>query len=81
MLTLRDRLATFATDGRGAYKIADALVDGIIAALRRDPRFSAHSTFEIELVLADARTDVARRLVRELRDRVHVADIDDGECL
>ena len=56
--TLRDRLATFATDVCSAYKIADALIDGIIAALRLD-RFSAHSTFEIELVLADTRTDVA----------------------
>jgi hypothetical protein len=39
--------------------------------------FSALSSFEIELVLAHA---LARRLVRELRDRVHLADID-GEDL
>ena len=79
-MTLRDRLATYASDGRRAYKIVDALVDGIIAVLRRDPRFRAVPLCDLQLLLADARANAAKQLICELRDRVHLDDID-GEDL
>jgi hypothetical protein len=74
-MTLCDRLATYASDGRRAYKIVDTLFAGIIVALRRDPRFRAVPIFDLELLLADTRADIEKHLVRELRDRIHIEDV------
>jgi hypothetical protein len=75
MLTLRDRLAIYASDGRRAYRIVDTAFANIIACLRRDPRFRGVSASDLELLLADARASAETQLVRELRDRVHVEDV------
>ena len=75
MLTVRDRIVTYASDGRKAYEIVDAVFADIINSLRHDPHFRGVSAFDLELLLADARAIAERRLVRELRDRIHVADI------
>ena len=82
MLTIRDQIAMYASDGREGYAIADAVFANIIVRLRRDKRFRGMSTFELELLLADARGDAERQLYNKLRGRVHVEDIDDlGEAL
>jgi hypothetical protein len=77
MLNLRDRLTTYASDGRTAYKIVGALFDNIISRLRRDPRFRAVSVFDLELLLADARVNAERQVMHELKDRIHLDDIRD----
>ena len=74
IITLRDKLATYASDGRRAYKIVDSLFAGIIVALRRDPRFSNLPVFDLELLLADTRVNAERSLIGELKDRVHLDD-------
>jgi hypothetical protein len=76
-MPLRDRCATYASDGRKAYKIVDSLFASIIVALRRDPRFRNLPVFELELLLADTRVRAERLLVRELKDRIHLDDIGD----
>ena len=75
ILPLRDRLATYVSDGRNAYKITDSLFAGIIVALRRDPRLRSVPVFDLELLLADTRVNAERLLVRELKDRIHLDDI------
>ena len=75
IITHRDRLANYASDGHEAYKIVDSLFAGIIVALRRDPRFSNLRVFDLELLLADARVNAERHLVGELKDRIHLDDI------
>jgi hypothetical protein len=75
IITLRDRLANYASDGRKAYKIVDSLFAGIIVALRRDPRFSNLREFDLELLLADTRVNAERHLLGELKGRVHLDDI------
>jgi hypothetical protein len=77
MLNLRDRLTTYASDGRTAYKSVGALFDNIISRLRRDPRFRAVSVFDLELLLADARVNAERQVMHELKDRIHLDDIRD----
>jgi hypothetical protein len=77
IMTLRDRLADYASDGRSAYQIVEALIDGIIAALRRDPRFRSMPVFDLELLLADTRVNAERQLIEELKDRIHLDDVGD----
>jgi hypothetical protein len=77
MMTLRDRLATYASDGRKGYKIVDIFFAGVITALRHDPRFRTVPFFELELLLADARANAECHLVRELRDRIRLDDVGD----
>jgi len=74
-MTLCERLATYASDGRRAYEIVDTLFSGIVEALRRDPRFHAVPIFDLELLLADTRADIEKQLVRELRDRIRIEDV------
>jgi hypothetical protein len=76
-MTLCDRLATYASDGRRAYKIVDTLFAGIIVALRRDPRFRNLRVFDLELLLADTRVNAERQLIEELKDRIHLDDVGD----
>jgi hypothetical protein len=75
-MNLRD----YASDGRRAYGIVGTVFARIIRTLRRDPRFSTVPIFDLELLLADVRVEAERQLVRELRDRIHVDDIE-GEHL
>jgi hypothetical protein len=58
------------------------MFDAIVIALRRDRRFAGIKTCELDLLLADARTETERCLFDELRDRVDLDDVDvvDGEC-
>ena len=72
MLTLRERIGLYTTDGRKGYAIADGIFTDIIVSLRRDPRFRGVPIFDLELLLADARGDAEHRLIGELKDRVHV---------
>jgi hypothetical protein len=74
-MSLRDRCATYAGDGRTAYKIVNSLFASIIVALRRDPRFRNVQAFDLELLLADTRVSAERLLIRELKVRVHLDDI------
>ena len=71
-MSLRDTLTNYASDGRRAYKIVDTMFAGIVRALRRDPRLHALSVFEIELLPRDEYVEAERKLVAEMRDRIHV---------
>jgi hypothetical protein len=64
-------------------RIVEEIFDAIIAALRRDRRFTGIPLHEFELLLADVQNDAEQRLFHELRDRVHLDDVDliDGEGL
>jgi hypothetical protein len=75
----RARLIDYASDGRRAYPIAEEIFAGIITALRRDLRFRAVAFDALELLLADARREAEIKLVRELRDRIHIDDIGDDQ--
>jgi hypothetical protein len=76
-MNLRDELTPFANTGSEAFSIIDRFFTKVTAALRRDQRFADVPRFEIELLLADAQ----QWLFNELRDRVHLDDVDfvDGE--
>jgi hypothetical protein len=74
MLTRRE-LANYAASGRRAYGIVDVIFADVMIGLRKDSRFRAVSTFDLELLLADARRNVESLLLRELRDRIHLDDI------
>jgi hypothetical protein len=76
-MSLREKITSYAADGRRAYKIVGALFAEIIATLRRDPRLHELSVFDLELLLADARANAERQLVYELRDRIHIDHIED----
>ena len=80
-MTLRRQLEPFASSGRKAFRITTSMFDAIVIALRRDRRFAGIKAYELDLLLADARTEMERRLFDELRDRVHLGDVDviDGE--
>jgi hypothetical protein len=58
VLTLRDRIVTYANDGRRAYEIVDAAFANIVASLRCDPHFRGVSAFDLGLLLADARASL-----------------------
>jgi hypothetical protein len=74
------RFRDLASDGRRAYPIVRALFANVIIVLRRDPRIHAvASRDDLELLLADARRDAEILLVRELRDRVALADIEEEQ--
>lgn len=75
-MTLRRELEAFASDGREAFAFLSDLFDKVIASLRRDQRFSHIRLQEFELLLADIRADAERWLFDELRDRVHLDDVD-----
>ncbi len=74
-MSLRKKFETYASDGRRAYNITDALVASFIAALRRDPRFRDVTVSEFELLFRDTRVAAEKELVRELRDRIHLDDL------
>jgi hypothetical protein len=80
-MSLRDELEAFASNGREASHIVEEFFDAIVVALRRDRRFAGIPLRDFELLLADAHADAERRLFNELRDRVHLDDVDlvDGE--
>ena len=82
-MTLRDELEPFARNGHEAFGIVQNLFDGIVAILRHDPRFANMKLQELELLLADKRSETERLLFTELRDHVHLDDVDyvagDGE--
>lgn len=74
------RFVDLASNGRRAYPIVRALFDGIVDVLRCDPRLRAVvSRGDLELLLADARRDAEILLVRELRDRVALADLGEDQ--
>jgi hypothetical protein len=83
MSALRSELEPFAASGREAFHLVEIWFAIIGAALRRDPRFAVMCPSEMELLLADARADIEQRLFDELKDRVHLDDVDyvngDGE--
>jgi hypothetical protein len=74
-MSLRKKLEAHASVGRRAYKIVDALFAGIIAALRRDPRFGAVTVSDLDLLLRDPHIAAEKELMHELRDRVHLDDL------
>jgi hypothetical protein len=78
-MSLRSELEPFAATGREAFPLIADLFTGIVAALRRDCRFSDIRVSELELLLADVRADAERRLFRELHHRVHLDHIDHAE--
>jgi hypothetical protein len=79
-MNLRRQLEPFAAaSSRKAFQIAESLIDGIITALRRNQRLAGISLLELELLLADTRADAERRPLSELRDRVHLDDIEHVE--
>jgi hypothetical protein len=75
-MTLRDELVPFASNGREAGRFVEELFDAVVVALRRDRRFAGIPLHEFELIIADVQIDAERRLFNELRDRVHLDDID-----
>ena len=75
-MTLRYELEPFVSTGREAALILDELFNNIIAALRRDRRFAEIRLQELELIIADPRSDAEQRLFDELRDRVQLGDVD-----
>ena len=75
-MTLRDELEPFASTGREAARIVDTFFDAAVASLRRDHRFTKICLREFDLLLADARRDAERQLFNELRDKVHLDDVD-----
>lgn len=75
-MTFRDELEAFASDGREASHITEELFDAIVVALRRDPRFAGIPLRDFELLLADVHADAERRSFNQLRDRVHLDDVD-----
>jgi hypothetical protein len=77
MVSLRDRILSLASDGKRAFPIIGALTTAYIRALRKDPRFCAVPFDDLELLLADEQAEAERKLVCELRDRVHVEDLED----
>jgi hypothetical protein len=79
MTSLNERLRNLASDGHAAFGIVATLIDGLISDLRRDSRFRDIPRCEIELLLADRRSDIERRLIEELRGRVHIDDVGDFE--
>jgi hypothetical protein len=78
-VTFRDRAESYALSGREAFHIVEIHFNGIVAALRRDQRFADISGRELELLLADMRADAELRLFNELRDRVHLDDVEYAE--
>jgi hypothetical protein len=75
-MTMRSILEAFASDGRSAFRVTDQIFAGIITALRRDLRFAEIPLREFELIFASVRADVEHQRVHELRDRVHLDDVD-----
>jgi hypothetical protein len=78
-MTTRPRPVDFASDGRNAYPIASDLPDDVVAAMRRDPRSRSVSRDEFDLLLADVRAGIERKLLRELRRRFRLEDLPDVE--
>jgi hypothetical protein len=75
-MTLRDELEPFASNGREAFRIVENVFDGIVAAIRRDPRLAEMKMQGLELLFADVRAETERCLFDELRDRVHLDAVD-----
>jgi hypothetical protein len=73
-MTIHDDIAgaleSRAASGRVADKIIDAILDRVIAALRR--RFPAVTRAEFELLLADARMRAEELLDARITDTVHI---------
>ena len=72
----RDELEPFASTGREAAGIVDMFFDAAVASLRRDQRFAMVRLSEFDLLLADVRRDAERQLFNDLRDKVHLDDVD-----
>jgi hypothetical protein len=62
-------------DGDVACEIADRTIDRVIATLRRDPRFAAVSTSDLELILADVRRDSAVEIAKHVGEHIAVDDV------
>ena len=75
-MSLRDELEPFANSGREASRIVEELFDAVVVALRRDQRFTGIPLRDFDLMFADAYGAAERRLFNELRDRVHLDDVD-----
>jgi hypothetical protein len=75
MTSLRDELEAYAADGREACEITDKIFDGIVAALRRNPRFATMRLQDLELLFADTRADAERRLFNELCGCIRLDDV------
>lgn len=56
-----------------AERFLDHLIDGVIAALRRDPRFSCLLAYELRLLLGNVRAEAARGLAELISG---LADVD-----
>jgi hypothetical protein len=80
-MSLRRKLEPFAASGRKVFRITRSLFDAIVATLRRDQRFAGIKPHELDLLLADLRRETEQRLFSEIRNRVHMDDVDvfDGE--
>jgi hypothetical protein len=76
MTSLRQELQPFASSGREASRLVEEICDGIVVALRRDPRFAGISLREYDLILADVRKVFERRLFNELANRIHLDFLD-----
>jgi hypothetical protein len=63
--------------GDVACEIDDRTIDRVIATLRRDPRFAAVSTTDLELILADVKRDSAVEIAKHAGEHVTVDDIRD----
>jgi hypothetical protein len=63
--------------GDAACEIADRNIDRVIAALRRDPRFAAVSTTDLELILADVRRESAVEIAEQTGQHVAASDVRD----
>jgi hypothetical protein len=73
------RFVDLASSGYEGYSIAQKFFDDIVAVLRGNPRFGDVSTAQFDLLLADLKRDVERRLVRALRCRVHIDDLGEDQ--
>ena len=75
-MNFRDELTPFANTGHEAYGLVDRFFLEIVTALQRDRRFTSVPRSEIELILANTRANAEERLFNELRDRVHLDDVE-----
>jgi hypothetical protein len=73
---LQNALETWILDGSEAFAVAETIVVGVIAVLRK--RFPNLSVFELELLLADVRRDIENMLfgiVHNTVDRDAAVDV------
>lgn len=63
----------FVFEDGDAERFLDRLIDDVVAALRRDPRLSCLSAYELRLALGDFRNEAARELAELISG---LADVD-----